>query len=159
MKTILVYQTRHGSTKRVAEKIAKRIGNTQIVNLDDNPSPDLTAYDQVILGKPMYAGLSNSAMKTFGIAHKAELLQKRLGLFVLGLQPEGSKQREEEFRLAFPSDLQHHAMQYAFLGGELRKKSLSMAEKLIISKLLTTENDIHAIDTAALEDFIKTMKT
>lgn len=159
MKSIVIYITKHGTTKKVAEMISKKLGNATLVNLRDEKDPDICAYDQVVLGMPLYAGTAAGAMKTFCIAHDKELTDKKLGLFVCGLQSVGSKERETEMELAYTPTLKKHSKIYSFLGGELIQKNLTMAEKLIARMLFRTDRDIKAIDKSAIKSFVSQLRS
>jgi len=55
MKTIVVYASKMGSTRKVAEYIAGKIGS-EAIDLKKNPRPDVSGFDRIILGSGVYVG-------------------------------------------------------------------------------------------------------
>ncbi|MDZ7792806.1 MAG: flavodoxin domain-containing protein [Spirochaetia bacterium] len=72
MKTLIVYAGRNGSTQKTAERIAGQIGaEAELVNLQKQPAPELTEYDNVILGGSILAGSVPKTLQKF-IAQQRE---------------------------------------------------------------------------------------
>lgn len=79
MDAVVLFATRGGNTKKVAEHIAQRIG-ADIIDLKENNNPDIADYDIVILGSGVYSGKPNR-IGTF-IKKNVEILSsKKVTLF------------------------------------------------------------------------------
>jgi len=77
-RCIVLYASRHGATRQVAERIGSTIGGAghavQCLRIDDLP-PDfaLTGSDRVILAAPVYMGRYPRQVRRFVQAHVVEL--------------------------------------------------------------------------------------
>lgn len=58
MKTAILYTTTYGSTEKVANYIAEKLENQEIVlvNLAENKNFDFSEFDNIILGGSIYLG-------------------------------------------------------------------------------------------------------
>lgn len=150
MSTAIVYASKHGTTAEIARRIATQTGgDTTLFDLADG-SPDLSAFSTVVLGTAIYMGQPRSTMKAF--CGTAKLSDKRLGLFVCGMEPDPSKQTEELVN-AFPADLRKQAMTHAFLPGRFLHSAMNMAERFITKRVAKTNQDVDAIDDDAITRF------
>jgi len=84
MKTLIVYATKYGATKQIAEQLAEYLGGADLVDVGKGETASLTEYDCVVLGSPLTAGSIRKEVKAFAQQHAGELGGKRLGLFVSG---------------------------------------------------------------------------
>ena len=70
MKTVIIYETVHGNTRKVAEelaRVARRHGPTEIVPVGDAPADLLEGADLVLIGGPTHVhGMSWSATRQGG---------------------------------------------------------------------------------------------
>jgi len=78
-KCIVVFASRYGSTKEVAMAIADGLG-ADIVNVFDHP--DITPYELVVLGSPIYTGTYLPAMLRFLRHNKETLVGKKVAAFI-----------------------------------------------------------------------------
>jgi menaquinone-dependent protoporphyrinogen oxidase len=65
MKTAIIYVSKHGTTEKVARMIAGKLGSREVsfFNLKTDKNPDITPFDAVILGTPVYAGSPSKRMQ------------------------------------------------------------------------------------------------
>ena len=130
MKTLILYASKYGATKALAERIAEKLPGAFAANVHDGAA-DLAAYDAVILGTPIYMGRPRKEMKEFAQKNLAALLQKKTGLFLCCLQDENDSV-SRQFQVAFPKELRDHASVLAALGGVLDKEKLKAFDGLIM---------------------------
>ncbi len=92
MATAIIYTSKLGSTKQVAEFIASKIG-AEAIQLSDTTDP--SKYDRIILGSGVYAGKVSKKMRIFIESHKDQL--KNASLFVCCMfgDEKGAKQLEK----------------------------------------------------------------
>ena len=94
MKTLVVYYSRTGNTKKIAEEIAQKLGAdteelidqknlTEIDTLIKNPDD----YDVVIIGTPIWAGGITPAIRTYLSIHKI----KKSAFFITADTPDQRK--------------------------------------------------------------------
>ena len=115
MKTLIVYASTHGCTKTCAEKIeAGLTGEKVVVNIKKEKAPDLKAFDQVIIGGSIHAGMVQKKIKSFCVSRSEVLLNKKIGLFLCCMDKEKAQQQFDD---AFPEKLRSHASVCGLFGG------------------------------------------
>lgn len=135
---------------------AQAPGHQDVVVFDlADGTPDLTPFDLVVLGTPIYAGQPLPAMKDLlrtGIPDGAHL-----GLFVIGMVPDADG-RERELANAYPEELRARATAAAFLGGRLRFSRMNRFERFVVTRMAKTRTDADAIDEDALSRFVSELR-
>lgn len=150
METAVVFASRHGTTAEVAGLLATELGPGSVTcDLADGP-PDLSRYDAIVFGTPVYAGKPRPELGRF--LGQANLEGKRIGLFVCGMEVDPTK-RAAEMSAAFPPDLAARATTIAFLGGRFRFDLMNAAERFIIGRIAKTKVNQDAIDRDAIVRF------
>lgn len=149
MKTLIVYATRHGTTRECSEKLAAILQGDVVVS-PVTDAPDLDSFDGVILGGPIYAGKLNRKLRSFYENHRDALLTKRLGLFICCMD---EAHAEEEFRNAYPGRLLDAARAKGVLGGAFDFDRLSWFERMIVRKVAKVKESVSRISDDAIEDF------
>jgi len=122
VKVLIVYSSRTGETRRIAELIAEgiRFGGAEatVVNAIQNEK-DLDGYDGIVFGSATYHGDMMKTMKTFlFIAEKADLEGKVGGAF--GAFGWSGEAPDRIF------DTMQHIFKMTMVGGPLRLKSSSL---------------------------------
>ena len=102
MSKIVIYTSKLGGTKKVANYIASKIG-AEAVQL--NEDIDLSKYDKIILGSGVYAGKPSKAMMSFIEAHKEQLKDASLFVCCLYDGEKGAKQLERISELTGIADV------------------------------------------------------
>jgi len=153
MKAAIIYASKHGTTEKVANSIAEKLSG-ELFSLNKNPNPDISEFETIILGSSIYAGQASGKMKAFCKANESVLLQKKIGLFVCGMQPI-KEQREKELKDAYSEALHEKSVASGFLGGEFLFEKMNFFERLIIKKIAKTTESVQQIDWDAVDDFVK----
>lgn len=154
MKTAIIYASSHGTTERVAKKIQSElgVGNSRLVNLKETKTVDLSLFDTVIIGGSIHAGQMQGKVKRFCKENLVDLLQKRVGLFMAGMnEPEF----ENEFNNAFPELLRKHAIASKCVGGEFLFEKMNFIERLIVKKVSGISENVSKIDEAKVSELVK----
>jgi menaquinone-dependent protoporphyrinogen oxidase len=154
MKTLILYMTHHGTTRKVVDYLKNKLGpDTHTFNLEKVKTPDLTEFDNVIIGGSIHIGQIQPGVKRFCEQHKDELLARRIGLFICFMNRELG---QEEFENAFDKVLRDHAIAHGLFGGELLFDKMNFMEKFIV-KMVTKQNQSQSqLDYPAIEKFIGT---
>lgn len=125
METLIVYGTKHGSTKKSAEMLADKIqGDVTVVQLP--ASVELSKYDNVVIGSSVYMGSVRKEVKTFVEAFKAQLKLKRIGFFVCS-----AFSKEDEFENNYDPSLLESSLCTVNFGYEFDTKKFNFFEKMI----------------------------
>lgn len=88
MKTLILYLSYDGQTKKIAEKIADQLQTTEqviLINLTQAKDLDLNSFDKILIGASVRYGKFNPLLTRF-IQQHSELLNKKIsGFFSVNL--------------------------------------------------------------------------
>lgn len=159
MKTAIIFSSKHGTTTKVAEILAEKLGKEDIslYNLKNNKLPSLQNYDSIILGTSIYAGNPIKKTKIFAKKNLEILKTKKLGLFICGMDP-GPEKHLEEMKKSYPNALLEHANVKYYLGGEFIFEDMDFLEKFIAKKVSKMQTSISLIHHENIEKFVKEYK-
>lgn len=135
MKTIVVYSSQYGTTRRYAEWIAQALGAglVEVFRLEDG---QLEGCGAVIFGGGLYAG-GLSGARDFA-RHAPALAGKRLILFTVGLSDPGLKETTEKIRADLQKSLPAAILDRAqlfFLRGGIDYARLSFVHRMMMGML------------------------
>jgi menaquinone-dependent protoporphyrinogen oxidase len=84
MKILVAYETGHGSTEEIAEKMAEvlRQNGAEADLLRCRQAEDISGYDAFVLGSPIWANNTLGPFRAFVRKHSEELADKPKALFV-----------------------------------------------------------------------------
>ncbi|MDR0682362.1 MAG: flavodoxin domain-containing protein [Dysgonamonadaceae bacterium] len=155
MNTAIIYTSKHGTTAKVAQMIAERLTDSQVsfIDLKKDKHPDIHSFDGIILGTSMYAGASLEIMQRFCKKNFETLKQKRLALFVCGMEPDIIKQ-QKELAKAYPQELYEYAVSACFAGGEFQFEKMNFFERAIIKRIAKTDKSVSAIKSDEIDKLI-----
>lgn len=157
MNTAIIYASSHGTSGKVAKQIQSLLGtdSARLINLKETKSIDLSMFDTLIIGGSIHAGQMQGRVKTFCKKNMVDLLQKRVGLFMVGMnEPEF----ENEFNNAFPELLRRHAVASKCVGGEFLFEKMNFIEKLIVKKVSGITQNISKIDEDKIAELVTEVK-
>jgi len=157
MKTAIIYASSHGTTEKIARQIQDGLGadSTRLINLKETRTVDLSLFDTLIIGGSIHAGQMQGRVKTFCKKNMVDLLQKRVGLFMVGMnEPEF----ETEFNNAFPELLRNHAITSKCVGGEFLFEKMNFFEKLIVKKVSGITENISKINEDKIAELVSEVK-
>ncbi|MBQ8614160.1 MAG: flavodoxin [Ruminiclostridium sp.] len=129
MKTIVVYKSKTGYTKRYAQWIAEELN----CDIKENPSlSDIMVYDTIIFGGGMYAGGMNGAKLITKNLDK--LSGKKLVLFAVGSNPGKDKDIIPFWNRLIPAE-QQKSIGHFYLRGGFDFNKLGTADKILMNML------------------------
>jgi len=155
METLILYATKYGAARQIAERLAEKMGGAIIHDLKQGGAPSLGQFEFVIFGSAIYAGAIRKEAKAYLSQNADALLGKKLGLFLCGLEEEKEK---EHLEANFPPELLQAAQAACYLGGVFDPKKAKAAERLIMKLVAKREGYITTIDDSRIESFAKKMK-
>jgi menaquinone-dependent protoporphyrinogen oxidase len=146
MKTAIIYTSKHGTTEKVAQMIAGRLSDNQVslIDLKKDARPDINPFEKIILGTPVYAGTPSKTMQRFSRENIEILKQKRLALFVCGMELDETKQ-QQELTNAYPQELHEYAVSKCFAGGEFLFEKMNFVERAIIKRIAKADKSVSQI--------------
>lgn len=128
MKVIL-YKTRHGSTKKIGKVINQYIGDCFLMSIDAIDKDILQRAEMIIIGTPVYYGRIDQDIVKFIKDNQDLLIPRHYCLYVVGVL-------QNEFMNyvthSFDYSILKHISIIAGVGGALYYPQLSISEKMIL---------------------------
>lgn len=174
-KSIVIYDSKYGSTKRYAQWIAEDLGGDLVAQKDADPR-NLDSYDVIVYGGGLYAGGVSGI--SFLTKNFSKIKDKRILLFTCGLGDPKVPENVKNIRTRLDKTLSDEmrevirifhlrgAMDYSKLSF-LHRSMMSMVQKSVQKKdpATRTQEDIQMLETfgksvdftdrAAIEPLIK----
>ena len=153
MKSLIVYCSSHGTTEKVVRLLSENLVG-EVVSVDlkrDKTAIDLAAYDAVIIGGSIHAGMIQRSIKKFIQTFQDELVEKELGLFLVCMR-EGEL-AVQEFNNAFPHDLRKNSVALGLFGGEFLVSKMNFFERQVVKKVDGITTDQSKLDLEAILEF------
>lgn len=151
MNTLVVYASKYGCTEKCARLLADQlVGNVELHHLKKDRAKDWHSYDTIVIGGPIYVGQIRKEVTAFCEEHMELLMQKRLGLFICGIQEESVV--VEELQRSYPPELMETAEVSAYFGGEYNFDKMNFLDRTLvkkIAKVTTNQSDIKEETIAA----------
>lgn len=155
MKTLIVYASKHGTTEKVALQIQQSLNNdVQLLNLKQSQHVDLALFDRVVIGGSIHAGTIQSVVKKFCTKNLVELLQKRVALFMCGMN---KPELQAEFDRAFPELLRSHAMSCKMVGGEFIIEKMNFIDRLLVKKITGVTQTVSSLNQEEIDGLVRDM--
>jgi menaquinone-dependent protoporphyrinogen oxidase len=157
MNVLIVYASKYGCTEKCAKLIAKELNDqADLIDLKKVKDIDISGYDKVIIGGPVYMGKIQKEVSGFCSDNLTELKEKRIGLFICGMA-EGEAAVDELIK-NFPPELLEIAVAKEHLGGEFLFDRMNFMDKVIVKKVSKVTSDKSNILEGKIHEFAKAMK-
>lgn len=131
MKTLIAYGTKTGASKKCAELLAQELTDATVVDLSKT-SPDVSAYDQIVVGGGIRAGRLNSAARKFINKNKAQLQSKRIAFYICNSNTEDFKQYADK---NIDAELLKAAVCTDSFGGEINVNNAHGFDKVFVKAI------------------------
>jgi menaquinone-dependent protoporphyrinogen IX oxidase len=159
-KTLIIYFSKYGSTKKYAELISSEL-NADIYSIKNVNISDLINYDTIILGSGLYAGKIQGI--NIIIDNFEKIQDKKIVLFTCGLADyknvENVNNIHKRLVKIIPENIMQNIKVY-YLQGGINYKKLNMKHKLMmwLLKILTMRNkNMNGEDKEFIETYGKTL--
>ena len=154
MKTLILYATKYGATREIAERISSNLGGATILDLKQENIPDLAEFDCVIIGSSLYAGSIRKEAKAF-LAKNADALNgKQIGLFISGMSKDESE-NEKMFTSNFPEAILKAAKVKSLLGGIFNPQKAGGVERFVMKIVTKQKGHVDTIDDEKIKRFVE----
>ncbi len=152
-KALVVYGTKSGCTKGIAEAIADGLrlagATADVVAVEDKPDP--SAYDAVIVGSGIRAGSWHGAAKRW-VTEQAELLKARpTAFFTACLTMHTNPEKAEEVRaytVPLIAETGVRPVDEGLFPGMNLPKTFSLPERLVMKAMKSPEGDFRDLAAA-----------
>lgn len=156
MKTLVIYSTKHGCTELCAEKLSGQLlGSVDLYSLKSKKVPELTLYDNIIIGGSIYMGKIQKEVSEFCNQNLELLKKKKLGLFICCMG-EGET-AEKQLETSFPKELLDIAVVKSNFGGMFDFKKMNFMERTIVKKVSKITGDTSNIREDMIKEFANFM--
>lgn len=143
MKTLVLYDSRHGFTEKCVGLLAGELPpGTDLWPLRQTPgTPQWAQYDVVVFGGPVYFGRWSPRLAGFLKRHLEALTDGRLVLaaFVVSLSPRAAALKY--FAKGLPPALKGRLGQVSCFGGGITWRELAWWERLLLKRIHRIETD------------------
>lgn len=127
----IIYKSRHGSTKKIAEKINEHLSSqATLIEFKDVTHDRLKEYDTLVVGIPVYYSKLDEEMVQFINRNHELLAQKHFSIYVIALF---FSEFMSYLTDAFSYDILKDAKTLAGLGGAIDLNKLSVSEKMVLT--------------------------
>ena len=150
MKTLILYQSLYGYTKRCAEYLNLKIDNSDMFDIKSKDYC-LEDYEKILIGAPLYIGEIEKTAKKYIEDNKFVLLERKLGLFCAGMS-------KEEFHIAVQDSLPPNIFYHADIihcGGVVDFPKLTLREKYTIWRRLKVRKSIIDENFESLDELVE----
>ena len=152
MKTLIVYRSKYGATRKCAGIIAEKLqDDVEMLDIKTNKHIQLKEYQNVIIGGPIYSGLVHKDIRNFCDRYEKELKTKLTAVFVCCFYP--GEKADEQLRASFPPWLLAHVSAKGIFGGEIDFGKMGKIDRILIRKIAKIDKNISTIDEKAISDF------
>ncbi|MBD8046510.1 MAG: flavodoxin domain-containing protein [Clostridium argentinense] len=153
MKTLVVYESKHGCTEKCAMILNNKLqGEVIVINIRNQEIPNIEFFNNVIIGGSIYMGKIQNKIRKFCFENVNILKNKKIGLFICCMNKENE---EMQLKSSFPKELLLHASAIGYFGGEFILENMNVIEKFIVKKLGKTDKDISNISKENIDKFAK----
>ena len=154
MKTLILYATKYGATREIAERISDNLEDAVSYDLKQGDLPDLAEFDCVIIGSSLYAGSIRKEAKAFLAKNVDTLRQKKIGLFLSGM---ASEDGQKNFADNFPGEIVQAAKASSVLGGIFDPSRVGRLERMVMKAVTKKSEYVSTIDDEKIKTFVKNM--
>lgn len=157
MKNLIIYATKYGSVANAAVLLAGELqGETDLVRLGYDDLPALDEYDSVVVGGSIYIGNIQKEVKEFCLGFEAELLEKKLGLFICAAEKNEEKQRDI-IRKNYPLELINHSTATGWFGQEVHLEKASFMDRTAIRLIMGVKKSFSDLKKENIAEFAAKM--
>lgn len=140
MKSIILYESKTGTTKKCAELVKEMNSDTEIKRLTSFIE-DIDDYESIVLLTPIYMGQINKKTKKFLLKNHTKLLTKKLTILICSMN---TQEYENTIKNNFDEAIQNHA-RIMHVGGAYNFDKLNFIYKFIIKKMTGSTKDVDEI--------------
>ena len=156
MKTLIIYESKHGTTEMFANRLAEAFGdNSRAAHIKKAKKISLDEWDSVVLGAGIYIGKVKRSIKGYAKRNKDELEKKNLGIFLCCSWGSEENVYREYFEKNFPPTLLEKAkVKQIFPGGQYLSENAGMIYKKVFDEMeKLPEEEIHKM----IDSFVREM--
>lgn len=134
MKTLIIYSSKTGTTKKCAALIAANIGadSCDIFEISEN-LPDISDYECVVIGSYVRMGVIDKRISSYLQKNKEELFKTKLGIFICSCLAD---KISDAITKNFSEEIMDNALIIDSFGGEIPLNKVKGMDKIIINSII-----------------------
>lgn len=134
LKTLIIYSSKTGITKKCAALLAANIGadSCDLFEISGN-IPEISDYECVVVGSYVRMGVIDKKISAYLQKHKDELFETKFGLFICSCLAD---KVDEAITKNFSEEFLNRAAIIDWFGGELPKEKLKAMDKIIVNSII-----------------------
>ena len=153
MKTLIIYATKNGSVKEVAQLIKKElVGEVKIIDSRDKIIKDISEFDNILIGSSIYFGQLNKRIKRFIFIHRPEIVHRNFGIFLMAAEPKPELMKKQ-IKNAIPNDLYTSAKIISVIGSEIKLEKFSALIRFVLKYFKKIKSSYKDIDKEKIKEF------
>ena len=152
MKTAIIYESKKGFTKKVANLIHENLSDSVISNTSTFDKS--IEYEHYVLLSPLYYGQLNKKIKEFIELNLGVLLRNKVTIIFSGMNV---KEFDNIFEMNLSKDLLAHA-EIIHAGGAYNFKKLNFLEKFIVKKVAGVKESFEEFKEDSIREFMEMNK-
>ena len=142
MRTLIVYSSVYGTTEKCALELKEKLsGEVELFRLVKKKTPELSGYDRIIFGCPVYMGKLTKEGERFLELCEGELLEREFALF-LTCSNVGKKTFQHNLDYNFSFELLEHAKAKGCFGGELELEKLHFMHRMLTKMIRAQQAEV-----------------
>lgn len=131
MNILIIYESKHGATKKCAEYLDHNNESTQLIHINDCSHIDLSQYDKILIGSPIYVGRINKKITQWIQSNLKPLLQKNTKIFLSGMNKDGL---DDVLQSNFTDEMINN-FKIEHVGGAYNFDDMNFFERFIVKKI------------------------
>ena len=152
MKTLIIFQTKYGSTRQYAEWIQTDL-KADLENVNNADKIDFSKYDRIIFGSLFYMG--KIKIKPFIVKHWDKIKNKKLVLYSVSGRKEDDPNVQVDYKKNF--DLKYRRkMKYFNVQGRITYKDFTLIDQFLVK--LARKKELDAVKKENLKGILKYVK-
>ncbi len=120
MQTLILYQSKNGTTEKYANWLKEDLENCEVSNIETFNFENISQYERIIVASPTYGG--QIIIKDTLVKHWDILKSKKVYLLVVGMVPQHTAWSEKAFNL-IPKNIRQELAGYIKIPGEKPNKN------------------------------------
>lgn len=134
MKTLIIYSSKTGTTKKCAALLAANIGadSCDIFEISEK-LPDISNYECVVIGSYVRMGMIDKRISSYLQKNKEELFKTKLGLFICSCLAD---KISDAITKNFSEEIMDNALIIDSFGGEIPLDKIKGMDKIIINSII-----------------------
>jgi len=152
MNTVIIYTSKHGFTKSVANELKNMVeGTVDVLTVEEVTVDHIKSSDKIIFGSPVYSGKIRRQMADLINDYKNELVDKSCAVYISSVNEfKTMSYLEQSLSKGFISNL----VDVVYAGYGLNYDKMNLVEKVAVKAMIKTDTSNESINKDALQQLI-----